>query len=329
MILTEITISRTTPKCFYRCLFTLGLSIFAAGTAHSFNYDEHRMLGDSAFSAFANGLVTQGEFKDKQHLCAFFKKELNITCDETEQKFYFLELSNPPNQITYGILNGLSGDQEDNLLRLREDLLHRYSTMNRIVAFKERKDSQFTDQARLSELSELNPNFIYLAFKNYSHFYDYGKTLDQHIASADKQSLLLLQSPATADRAFQLMEKSNAIAAYITFHATAMSFAEKAGKLAETDPETSRKYLSYALLYEAFCAHYLEDSFAAGHLVVRRSALGGIVNNKALHDFYNVLGVYVINLNGDVWKTFGDNWLLRVPDQWEDAKSYLDIVVSS
>ena len=299
------------------------------GGASAFNYDEHRFLGDHAFSDFMADLRKSGQFPDMESECDYLGQKLSLVCDNSKPAPYFSALSNPPNYISYGVLNGLSGDQEDNALRLHEGLVHRYSAMNQIVAFKDKKDSQFTDRAKYAEIAALNPDFVYLAISNFAHFYNYGSSLDEHIAKVDKEDLRLLESPSTAETVFTNLERSNALAAYITVHAAAISLAEKAGSLARTAPEASRKYLSYAFLYEAFCAHFLEDSFASGHIVVRRSALGGIINNKSLHDFYNTLGLNVMNLNGDIWKTYGDNTLLTIPDQWEHAASYADVAVST
>ena len=310
-------------------VLALVLALGACATASAFNYDEHRALGDRAFDFFYADLIKSGEFLDRAAECAYFGQKLDIICDDSRATPYFADLSNPPNFISYGVLNGLSGDHMDNALRLRDDLMHRYSRMNQLVAFKEKRDLQFSDQAKFTEMSAINPDFVYMAFRNYSHFYNYGDTLEDHLTAVDKDDLRLLESPATAGAVFDRLNRGNSLRTYVTLHAFAVNLAEKAGTLSKSAPADAKQYLSYAFLYEAFCAHYLEDSFASGHIIVHRSALGGIINNKSLHDFYNTLGLRVMNLNGDIWKTYGDNMLLKIPDQWEHAQSYPEITVST
>ncbi|MFA5161706.1 MAG: hypothetical protein WC421_05630 [Elusimicrobiales bacterium] len=304
------------------------VALGCAREARAFNFSEHRALGDSAFSGFMDGLVRSGEFKSRDELCAFFESAASIKCAGDEAP-YFIPLSNPPNYATFGVINGLSGDHEDNPLRLREELMHRYSVMNQIIALNARKNAMFSDQPSYSEIAAVNPRFPYLAIRNYSHFYNYGDALDKQLGMVDKNHLRLLESPMNGKKVFAELERSNSLDTYATLHLFAMEMADKAGRLAASDPERGKIYLSYAFLYEGFCGHFLEDSFASGHIIVRRSLLGGAVNNKPMHDFYCKLGLTVMNLNGDIWKTYGDNMLARVPDQWENAASYDAIAAST
>lgn len=301
---------------------------FPAPQATAFNFSEHRTIGNAAFADFMDGLIKSGEFKTREEMCAFFESAAGIKCAAPAAP-YFAGLSNPPNYISFGVINGLSGDHEDNPLRLREELMHRYSTMNQIIALNARKEAQFSDKPTYTEIADINPRYPYLAIRNFSHFYNYGDTLTQHLGKVDKKNLKLLESPMNGEQVFNDLEHSNLLNTYATLHLFAIHLAETAGRLAAAEPEKSKTYLAYAFLYEGFCDHFLEDSFASGHIIVRRSLVGGAINNKSMHDFYCKLGLNVMNINGDIWKTYGDNMLMLVPDQWESAASYSDIAAST
>lgn len=77
--------------------------------------------------------------------------------------------------------------------------------------------------------------------------------------------------------------------AYVTIY-----LAELAGKYYHSAPERAGRYLHFAILYNGFADHYLQDSFSAGHPGVNRSVFQSIINDKAMHDFYSENGLMVI-----------------------------------
>ena len=60
-------------------------------------------------------------------------------------------------------------------------------------------------------------------------------------------------------------------------------------------------------------------------MVVNRSILSAMINNKALHDFYNINGVEVANLKGKIWKQYGDGNLNSRFSDWKSKQSYYEI----
>jgi hypothetical protein len=81
---------------------------------------------------------------------------------------------------------------------------------------------------------------------------------------------------------------------YSRLHATAISMA-RGGRVQE------------ARAMDAFAAHYLTDRFSAGHL--RASADARDVERKRQHDYDNLHGLRVHNLQGDRWILYGDGRL--------------------
>ncbi|MFA6583415.1 MAG: hypothetical protein WCS77_03875 [Elusimicrobiaceae bacterium] len=302
------------------------LSFVWAGRAAAFDYGEHKAAGEMAFGMFLDGLVKDGYFKDRQEEEKFFSETLNMKKNPEGDLLYFSDLSNPPNYITYGVLDALSGDQSGDPLSLREELMYRYSHMNQIVDLESTYMQKFQNEATTGEIMDTNPSYAYLAVMDQSHFHDYGRSLEYHLGKVDRDTLEMLKSPKTADQAFSRLRKVNSITKYVTLHAFSVYLAGQAGKFYATDVPRSNLYLAYAFLYSSFADHFLADGFASGHIVVNRSLFSAIINNKALHDFYCANGVEVVNLKGDVWKTYGDHMLERYPGQWKSVLSYDDIV---
>ncbi len=97
----------------------------------------------------------------------------------------------------------------------------------------------------------------------------------------------------------------NVVFNYLLYHIIALRFAELSGK----EFYDSNEFLRYALIYEAVAQSYLSDAFSAGHLLLYLFdylAPLSNSNNQITHDFYCSEGVYVLNAQGDSWRTFGD-----------------------
>ena len=294
----------------------------AVSHAFAFVYSEHKSIGEKAFRNFARQLAKDHAFPTEDAAYAFFAQHLETRYDKETEVLYFTRLSNPPNEVSYGVLNALSGDYEESLLTLNEGLAQKYSSTNQIIHLQDASMENFKDSAERSDILKIKPSFAYLALKNYGHFFDYGSSLEDHIREFEKTDLERLKAPKSAQAVFQELNASTLLREYLTLHAFAIHLAQEAGKSFEANREKSDTYLSYAFMYNAFADHFLEDGFASGHLVVHRTIFGGIINNKALHDFYNKTGVTVMNLDGDIWKTYGDHDLFKGLQNWKNADSY-------
>ena len=97
----------------------------------------------------------------------------------------------------------------------------------------------------------------------------------------------------------------NVVFNYLLYHLIALRFAELSGK----EHPDAKEFMRYALIYEAVAQSYLSDAFSAGHLLLYLFdylAPFSNYNNQVTHDFYCTEGVYVLNAQGDCWRTFGD-----------------------
>jgi hypothetical protein len=70
----------------------------------------------------------------------------------------------------------------------------------------------------------------------------------------------------------------------------------------------------------AFGDHFLQDSFAAGHMGFDRSG-SSVAAAKGFHDEWNVRGRMVSNRRGEVWKTYGDGRLDR--EESREARAHM------
>ena len=71
---------------------------------------------------------------------------------------------------------------------------------------------------------------------------------------------------------------------------------------------TSVEQLQLALFESAFADHYLQDSFAAGHMGFNRAASSAAAA-KSFHDAWNARGRVATDRAGHRWVTFGDGRL--------------------
>ena len=292
-------------------------------TALAYNYQEHKAIGNAALTQVLARLVAEGRFADSTAAARFMETQLHLRYDAGREEWQFIELSQLPNRISYGDLNGLSGDHQGDPLQLNDQLRYRYSVLNRIVLLQNQYGEQFFTNAPDKRL--LNTDFQYglLALTNFNHFFAYGKSLTWHLQTVRKADILDLLIPANTERVFGRLEKENAVRMYVTLHAVAIQLAQMAGQYTNRgETQAGNLYLFYALLYNAFADHFAQDMCAAGHMVVKRSLAGGVTNNKAIHDFYNKVGLNVVNRQGEVWKTNGDGTLNLPENEWRTAKSF-------
>ena len=127
--------------------------------------------------------------------------------------------------------------------------------------------------------------------------YPHGISIIDKVWARVKNSPEDIQSVEVADQ--------NVVFNYLLYHLIALRFAELSGK----ENFESTEFLRNALIYEAVALSYLSDAFSAGHLLLyfpEFLTLFSSYNNQIAHDFYCTEGVYVLNAQGDCWRTFGD-----------------------
>ena len=110
-----------------------------------------------------------------------------------------------------------------------------------------------------------------------------------------------LDPEAYGDLTLREGSRMNSIGAYAWYHVSAL---QKAARLArEQLSDDERRALARAVLFdEAFGLHFLEDTFAAGHVA---GSWGNISQRKGTHDFYNQNGLEVFT-----WEAQGTTFVL-------------------
>jgi hypothetical protein len=99
----------------------------------------------------------------------------------------------------------------------------------------------------------------------------------------------------------------NAMGTYVWYHLRALA---KAARLAGGDltPAARAQVALAALADEAFALHFLEDSFAAGHMA---GTWGKAAVRKGTHDYYNEHGLEMVTWNGRRFVGQGDSYMRR------------------
>ncbi len=285
--------------------FLLGLP------AAAYKYGEHKIIGDRGFGR----LITAIRYAPGG---GSFLQLLDLKTDSGAWYFGALSQHAP---VSYGVLNALSGDHSSNPYLMEEQLRMEGSALQRIMALHESYIRMGYTAAPDGKLVKTDFNYLVLAAVNIPHFYEYNKTFQQQLRNFDPALIRLCQNPAAINTAMKKLDKTNAINMYVTMHLVAVDLAEQSGLAYRSDPAAARRLLLYAFLFNAFADHFLEDAFSAGHLVVNRTIMASLTNNKALHDFYSEYGTTVVNRKGEVWKAFGDGNFNNTHHAWMQANT--------
>src|SRR4029453_12822876 len=97
----------------------------------------------------------------------------------------------------------------------------------------------------------------------------------------------------------------NAIGAYVWYHLRALATVARLARGDLTPPVRAQIALA-ALADEAFALHFLEDSFAAGHMA---GTWGKAAVRKGTHDYYNERGLEMVTWNGHRFVAQGDAYM--------------------
>ena len=273
---------RTALLVFIAVLPILPSSVFA------YNYGEHKAIGDQAFIKFISSVR-------RIDAAATFCSLLDLKGTDAAS----------PYSVSYGTLNGLSGDHVNDPYTLVKLLSDSSSTLHKIIALHDEYIAKGYTAAPDGKLVKLDFGYAMLAMKNLSHFYQYGKSFQEQLRPFDKEMVRNCEHSELVKDAFSKLNRTNAINMYVTLHLVAMDWASQSGRL-KNNPEQAKTLLRLALLFNGFADHFLEDSFSSGHLVVKRTVVASVVNNKALHDFYSANGTVVLNMKAETWNAHGD-----------------------
>ena len=314
----------------WRARLLLVLFCVLTFSAYAWDFAEHRKIGDRAMILMPERLVAAGLFPNEAAFYALLDTVLDVHLSEDGRSFVLNELSQAPNQVTYGTLCGLAGDHVSNPLLLETGLQAHYSKTNRTLLLEADAMQHFQTGANSVELLKVNLAYGVMAIKDLSHFYSYGDDLNDHLRKIDAELIRALASPANVNDTFAKLDRLPSMSKYFCIHIFATYLAEEAGKAhLAGDAHAASDYLFYAMLYEAFAEHFLQDSFASGHQMVRRGfGASAVSNNKALHDFYNTIPVQTANLKGEIWASYGDKRLNQNMEEYIGKESYTEIRVT-
>ena len=314
----------------WRARLLLVLFCVLTFSAYAWDFAEHRKIGDRAMILIPERLVAAGLFPNEAAFYALLDTVLDVQRSEDGRAFVLSELSQAPNQVTYGTLCGLAGDHVSNPLLLETGLQAHYSKTNRTLLLEADAMQHFQTGANSVELLKVNLAYGVMAIKDLSHFYSYGDDLNDHLRKIDAELIRALASPANVNDTFAKLDRLPSMSKYFCIHIFATYLAEEAGKAhLAGDAHAASDYLFYAMLYEAFAEHFLQDSFASGHQMVRRGfGASAVSNNKALHDFYNTIPVQTANLKGETWASYGDKRLNQNMEEYIGKESYTEIRVT-
>ena len=314
----------------WRARLLLVLFCVLTFSAYAWDFAEHRKIGDRAMILMPERLVAAGLFPNEAAFYALLDTVLDVQLSEAGLSFVLNELSQAPNQVTYGTLCGLAGDHVSNPLLLETGLQAHYSKTNRTLLLEADAMQHFQTGANSVELLKVNLAYGVMAIKDLSHFYSYGDDLNDHLRKIDAELIRALASPANVNDTFAKLDRLPSMSKYFCIHIFATYLAEEAGKAhLAGDAHAASDYLFYAMLYEAFAEHFLQDSFASGHQMVRRGfGASAVSNNKALHDFYNTIPVQTANLKGEIWASYGDKRLNQNMEEYIGKESYTEIRVT-
>jgi hypothetical protein len=96
----------------------------------------------------------------------------------------------------------------------------------------------------------------------------------------------------------------NALGLYVQYHLAAVAAAQRFAKSPPENPQQKAAEARRVFALEAFALHWLEDMFAAGHVV---GTWGSVAWRMGTHDYYNEFGFDGSRWNGEPIVLFGDS----------------------
>lgn len=319
----------TIKQLLHRGCLLMGISAITS-SAFAWDFAEHRKIGDRAMSLLPRYLVENGIFPNEAVADSALLQILNMSHMPGSNAYAMNELTQLPNIVTYGTLCGLAGDHVENPMLLETGLQTHFSKTNRTLALETQAMNEFLTGANSKELLDINLAYGILAIKDLSHFYAYGKGLNEHLKMIDPELICRLQRPSEVNKVFDKLNQLPSMSKYFCIHIFAIYLAQEAGKeMCKGDTQMASNLMFYATMYEAFAKHFLQDSFASGHQMVRRGfSASAVSNNKSLHDFYNTIPVQTANLKGETWSAYGDKRLNQNRMEYNEADDYRHIRVT-
>lgn len=315
-----------------KSILAVSAFIFLGQSLYAGQYFEHKKIGDLAFKTFIRrnklvlfftdtlafgryGIEFPIPFQENADVCSYYRGMFAI--------------SDSLHDYSYGDLSALAGDHSVDPLQLFQGLFTKdyYAQPARSKKFAKlipqlRRVMRIQDKAierGKNEAPYASIDYILLAISDRSHFQRPGKSFDEMLRSIDpslftriayfnrhksehSRGLVRLRKKIARD----LMHLDNT-AKYAVVHALALEYMHNAAiAYCNGDNKGLAKNFEFALVFNAYADHFLQDAFSSGHMLVKRSWRGA--DNKGVHDYYSRMGLNVRNEQGQGWRAYGDNF---------------------
>lgn len=289
--------------------------LVGATSADAFWYGEHKEIGETAFARVLEARRSSPFFA--------LLRELVPVQTRPDSNMAVFAATQTNTYLTYGDLTALLADHDTDAYDFAREMADANSIVYRAYQMQEAALRAGLKSASNVDLT-LGSRFQYLGLASLdkAHFYHLGlTTFRDQLSDIDELAETLITLALSNDaninqRAFEFFNRStqtNGISKYSLLHLDALQLAGMAGSFMKEKPKVAMQLLYWAILFNAFADHYLEDAFAAGHLTVDHWTTEPAEANGR-HDYYCRVGLVVQNERGDgPWQSYGDNYLDASP----------------
>ncbi|MBN3519240.1 hypothetical protein JYB62_04430 [Algoriphagus lutimaris] len=207
-----------------------------------------------------------------------------------------------PTQIDFATWAGIAGDHSCSPLDMMEIILNSDWILN-VASISAKLEVKINESRNLSErinslrdsdirFQRADEEYALRASSNNVHFLLARREVDMDVEEYLRDCL-------------SKGEPMNALGAYSWFHMSAMNKAARYASEKLSDQEKSQLILA-AFADEAFAIHFLEDSYASGHVA---GTWGPSAVRKGTHDYYNEKGLEVQTWDGKRFISLGDAFM--------------------
>jgi hypothetical protein len=207
-----------------------------------------------------------------------------------------------PTCIDYGAWPALAGDHSCSAQELLSEVLTPPwvlnvaavgATLAAQLAAATRRDQRMNALRRSDiDLLRADPDYATRAQSNNAHF-----LLARPNVTMEPEAYMLIILGSGAEL--------NAVGTYTLYHERALAAAARMAE-GQLPPQVHAKVALTALADEAFALHFLQDSFASGHVA---GNWGKTAVRKGTHDYYSEHGVEVTTWTGSRFVSLGDAYL--------------------
>ena len=287
-------LSRRHPAVVSLCMRLAVLTILFAPTAFAWIYPEHR---DITFLAILKLDSERRAVLDKLWVDARLGYESRLSAAAADSS-----LGEETTTIDYASWPAIAGDHSVSGTNLLHNVLETEWILgvadicarlkNRTAASESRSERMNHLRDSDIQLQRVDPEYATRAGKNNVHF-----LLARTATDIDTRKYIRSSVQAGSEL--------NAMGCYAWYHYSALL---KAARLSreQLSPADRAALARAALADEAFSLHFLEDSFAAGHIT---GTWGDASLRKGTHDYYNENGFETRSWNGKAMVLAGDAWM--------------------